>query len=341
MALDDLLLFIDHKSRLVRIGASSVLAGLSASRSGRQALIDCKADAIEKIVNRINDDHDAALTAILASLVNLCEEEEAAVRVAKAGAGEKTMKKIVSALEVGTRLPDGAPKLLVNISRVFEGRKRMLGYVSDGSSEERKKEILQLLHHFEESRKQKDNDLSFLALFFENISQEVMGANLLCDENEGFKLGIVAKGLAEDNKERQLGAAGTVKNCAFFTELHRGIAEHAEVAALLVLPLVGESSSFEDDDMNGMYAGLASKCRIGGKISDDKELRRMIYEGLLLFCRSKDGREFLRKTKVYPVIREVHKFEEAFEIPDEDHIEMIERIVEQTMLLDEVEDAVD
>ena len=41
------------------------------------------------------------------------------------------------------------------------------------------------------------------------------------------------------------------------------------------------------------------------------------------------------------MIREVHKFEEAFEIPDEDHIEMIERIVEQTMLLDEVEDAVD
>ena len=35
------------------------------------------------------------------------------------------------------------------------------------------------------------------------------------------------------------------------------------------------------------------------------------------------------------VLREVHKFENNYQIPIDDHIEALEIIVEQTMLLDE------
>ena len=74
------------------------------------------------------------------------------------------------------------------------------------------------------------------------MSQEKDGAKLLCNlhsGNHGFLLLRIAKGLAGNNQDRQLGAAGAVKNCAFYPEMHEHIVKHPEVAALLVLPLVG------------------------------------------------------------------------------------------------------
>mmetsp|Transcript_40511 Transcript_40511/g.63246 ORF Transcript_40511/g.63246 Transcript_40511/m.63246 type:complete len:89 (+) Transcript_40511:827-1093(+) len=84
-----------------------------------------------------------------------------------------------------------------------------------------------------------------------------------------------------------------------------------------------------------MYPGLASKCRLGGTIVESDEVRKMIYEALMQLCRTRTGREYLRSEKVYPVMREVHKFENNYEVPIEEHIEMLEMIVEYTMLLDE------
>jgi hypothetical protein len=43
------------------------------------------------------------------------------------------------------------------------------------------------------------------------------------------------------------------------------------------------------------------KCRVGGKPSESDELRKMLYEAILLLCRTRIGREFLRKNKIYPV----------------------------------------
>ena len=46
------------------------------------------------------------------------------------------------------------------------------------------------------------------------------------------------------------------------------------------------------------------KCRVGGKPSESDELRKMLYEAILLLCRTRISREFLRKNKVYPVLRQ-------------------------------------
>jgi succinylglutamate desuccinylase len=74
---------------------------------------------------------------------------------------------------------------------------------------------------------------------------------------------------------------------------------------------------------------------MGSKVSESAELRFMLYEALLLLTRTQVGRTLLRNAKVYPVLREVHKFENSFQIPIDEHIEALEIIVEQTVLLDE------
>ena len=47
--------------------------------------------------------------------------------------------------------------------------------------------------------------------------------------------------------------------------------------------------------------GLAMKCRVGGTPAKSDELRKNLYEAILLLTRTRIGREFLRGAKVYPV----------------------------------------
>jgi len=155
--------------------------------------------------------------------------------------------------------------------------------------------LLKLVEAFEASKALPGDPLGPLALFFENICQEPAGATIFCEPEDGFILNIVAKGLADINKDRQLGAAGAIKNCSFHKEWHEEIAKHREVAALLALPLVGEPDGYDEEDKEGMYPGLASKCRLGGTIVESDEVRKMIYEALMQLCRTRTGREYLRR----------------------------------------------
>ena len=82
--------------------------------------------------------------------------------------------------------------------------------------------------------------------------------------NHGFLLLRIAKGLAGSNHDRQLGAAGAIKNCCFYPDMHEHIIKHAELAALLALPLVGSSDGYDEEDKDGMYP-VRARVRAGGQ----------------------------------------------------------------------------
>jgi hypothetical protein len=152
-----------------------------------------------------------------------------------------------------------------------------------------------------------ENDaLTPLLMFFENISAAPGGATLMTStaEEYNFMLLSIARQMASSNGARQLCSAGALKNCCFERTVHPFIAEHVELAALLCLPLVGDREGFDEEDIKDMPTGLGRKCRIGGKVSENVELREVVYETMMLLCRTREGREYLRDSKIYPVIRE-------------------------------------
>jgi hypothetical protein len=192
----------------------------------------------------------------LASAENPCENEDAAVRLAERGVGLKTMAAILDVVRRKSRMPEGCPKLLVNMTRIDLGRKAVLKGEEGSAAGALAQHLNDLIDAFEASREKPGDPLAWLALFFENMSQEKEVAQLLCNLHSGkhgFLLLRVAKGLAGSNPDRQLGAAGAIKNCCFYPEMHEHIVKHDEMSALMVLPLVGPPDGYDDEDKDEMY----------------------------------------------------------------------------------------
>ena len=108
------------------------------------------------------------------------------------------MAQILDVVKRKSRMPEGCPKLLVNMTRVDLGRKAVLSG-GDSTTGALAGYINELVDAFELSREKPGDPLAWLALFFENIAQEKEGAKLLCNLHSGrhgFLLLRVAKGLA-------------------------------------------------------------------------------------------------------------------------------------------------
>lgn len=105
---------------------------------------------------------------------------------------------------------------------------------------------------------------------------------------------------------RRKGVASTIKNCCFDIASHRTFLNPHEVNLLpcLLLPLMG-SEEYSDEDMDGMPDEL--QLLPPDKERDpDNHILLTHLESLLLLTSTKAGREHMRKTKVYPIIRETH-----------------------------------
>lgn len=97
----------------------------------------------------------------------------------------------------------------------------------------------------------------------------------------------------------------------------------------ILLPLAGPEE-LSEDDMDGLPDELqyleSTKRR-----EPDAAIRKMLIEILILLSVNRDGREIMRKCKVYPILRDLHKWEK-----DESVEEQIQEIV-QLLIRDEAE----
>ncbi|CCX32753.1 hypothetical protein FPQ18DRAFT_399927 [Pyronema domesticum] len=133
---------------------------------------------------------------------------------------------------------------------------------------------------------------------------------------------------------RRKGVASTIKNCCFDTASHKTFLEENEVNLLpyLLLPLMGPEE-YDDDDTDGMPLEIQL-------LPPDKERDTDMHilvthlESLLLLTSTRAGREFMRKSKVYPIIRETH-----MNVEDDDVRDACDRIVQ--VLMPEVDNADD
>ncbi|KAJ1911707.1 Protein hgh1 [Tieghemiomyces parasiticus] len=175
-----------------------------------------------------------------------------------------------------------------------------------------------------------DADFNFLASVFANLTA--------FREGRDFFLGQSTEDLADapitklkvfadhPNLVRRTGVLSTIKNCCFESSRHAALLDEDGMNLLpyILLPLCGPEE-FDEDDMDGMPDDLqllpADKAR-----EESATLRVLLVEILVLLTATRQGREYLRARKVYPVIRTLHLWES-----NEDVAVAIDRLVQMLM----------
>lgn len=116
---------------------------------------------------------------------------------------------------------------------------------------------------------------------------------------------------------RRGGVLSTVKNVLFNSEFHHlviGPDAKLDLLPYLLLPLAGPEE-LSEEDMDGLPDELQF-------LEDDKErepdanLRLFLVEAVLLLTASQMGRDCLRQRKVYPIMRELDKWERDDKVKD-------------------------
>jgi len=100
--------------------------------------------------------------------------------------------------------------------------------------------------------------------------------------------------------------ASAIKNIAFEIPCHAQLIAEDEIDILpyILLPITG-SEEYDEDDMMDMLADLQLLPPDKERDSDPNIIQTHI-ETLMLLTTTKEVRDYLRKVKVYPIVRETH-----------------------------------
>ncbi|KAF2687521.1 DNA-binding protein-like protein HGH1 [Lentithecium fluviatile CBS 122367] len=143
---------------------------------------------------------------------------------------------------------------------------------------------------------------------------------------------------------RRLGVASTIKNSAFHVPSHPTLLSNlspdpalpppsvgANLLPYILLPLMGPEE-YSDEDTEGMLDEL-QLLEPDKERENDVEIMKTHLETLLLLCSTREGRDVLRRVKVYPIVRETH-----LHVENEDVREACDRIVQMIMRKEEGEE---
>ena len=99
-----------------------------------------------------------------------------------------------------------------------------------------------------------------------------------------------------------------IRNCCFDTHLHEKLFDESlELITKLIYPLAGPEE-FDGDDMEKLPIDLQYLGPEKTREKDD-EIRKLLIECVFLLCATKYGREKIRNSNIYFILREYHKWE--------------------------------
>lgn len=104
-----------------------------------------------------------------------------------------------------------------------------------------------------------------------------------------------------------------VRNCCFDIQLHQKLLDpQNELLVKLVLPIAGPEELPEEENnelpIDLQYLGT-DKSR-----ESDPEIRKLLMESLLMLLSTRFGREVIRESNIYYILREYHKWEKVREV---------------------------
>ncbi|KAI9291484.1 DUF383-domain-containing protein [Neoconidiobolus thromboides FSU 785] len=181
----------------------------------------------------------------------------------------------------------------------------------------------------------KHAEFHFLASVFANVTQFEFARRYFLEKSERDRLLPITRLMVfteHPNIIRRGGVISAIKNCCFDSKYHLTLLNEtgeSDILPYLLLPLCGPEP-FDDDDQEGMPTDLMLLPDDKKRESDPK-LRATLVESLVLLTGTKDSRQALRDRKVYPVIRELHKFESGLSQPYQNCLDQMDALVNMLM----------
>ncbi|KAF2871838.1 DNA-binding protein-like protein HGH1 [Massariosphaeria phaeospora] len=194
----------------------------------------------------------------------------------------------------------------------------------------------------------KDADFDYLAYFFADLGKFPKGREYLTSpqphDANVIPLTKLQVFTSHRSHIRRLGVASTIKNAAFHVPAHATLfstlspdptlpppSQGANLLPYVLLPLMGPEE-YSDEDTEGMLDEL-QLLEPDKEREKDMEIMTTHLETLLLLSTTREGRDALRKVKIYPIIRECH-----LHVDDDGVREACDRLVQVLMRTEEGEE---
>ncbi|KAF9696944.1 hypothetical protein EKO04_005025 [Ascochyta lentis] len=191
-------------------------------------------------------------------------------------------------------------------------------------------------------------DFDYLSYFFADLAKFTKGREYLTtpQEHDTNIIPITKIQVFTDHKShiRRLGVASTIKNASFHVPAHPVLLSNlpsdpalpppsigANLLPYILLPLMGPEE-YADEDTEGMLDEL-QLLEPDKERESDVEIVKSHLETLLLLTTTPEGREALRRVKVYPIVRECH-----LHVEDDGVREACDRVVQILMRKEEGEE---
>ncbi|KAK4193688.1 protein HGH1 [Podospora australis] len=332
--LEELVGFISHPNPQIRLVATENLVPFSSSQPSIFKTNDLLPVKHLKILIR---DHPKVAEHALSCLINLTADREILENVS-------TDDKFLGIL-LGNLTDPKEPNanlyamLLANMSK-WDSLKRIAAQKQPAPEPLKSDELMlnQLLDLFvkgADGTYNKDADYDYLAYVLADLSKhaEIRQFFLTQQDYDGVMPINKIKVFTEHKSDiRRKGVASIIKNVAFDVPAHPAFLDEDQINILpyILLPIIGPEE-YDEDDMMDFLPDLQLLPPDKQRDTDPNIIQTHV-ETLTILTTTREGRELMRKIKVYPIIKETH-----LRVDDEGVQEACERIV-QVLMRDEAEE---
>ncbi|PTD05297.1 Protein HGH1 [Fusarium culmorum] len=195
-----------------------------------------------------------------------------------------------------------------------------------GSDEIVLNQLLDLFVKGQDGTYNKNADFDYLAYVFADLSKhDDIRKHFLQEQAYDKVIPLTKLKVFTEHKSdiRRKGVASTIKNVAFEVKSHPSFLSEDEIDILpyILLPIMG-NEEYDVDETMDMLPDLQLLPPDKKRDSDHQNIQTHV-ETLTLLTTSREGRDLMRRVKVYPVIRETHQ-----RVNDEGVQEACERLVQ-------------
>jgi len=306
--LEELVDFIIHPNPQIRLLAAEGLIPYSLSQPSI-----FKADNFKPIENlkKLIKDHPKVAEHVLTILINLTADQEILEKVASDDKFlDDLLGYVVLPEEPNANLHS---MLLANLAK-YDGFKKIIDRKQPPQKGLETDELVvnQLLDLFvkgADGTYNKNADFDHLAYLFADLSKHAEFRQHFLkqqDYDSVIPLNKIKVFTEHKSDVRRKGVASAIKNIAFEIPCHAQLIAEDEIDILpyILLPITG-SEEYDEDDMMDMLADLQLLPPDKERDSDPNIIQTHI-ETLMLLTTTKEVRDYLRKVKVYPIVRETH-----------------------------------
>ncbi|KAH9909097.1 hypothetical protein F4778DRAFT_715315 [Xylariomycetidae sp. FL2044] len=306
--LEELVGFIADPKGEIRLLATENLVPYSTSQP---AIFKAEGLKPVKHLKFLVKDHPIIAGHVITILINLTADREILEAVATDDVFlDEVFKRIVMSDEPNANL---LSMLLANLAK-WDSFKRVLDLRRPPppdlkSDDSIMNQLLDLFVKGAEGTYNKKADFDHLAYLFADLTKHAEIRHYFVTEQEYdgvIPLNKIKVFTEHKSDVRRKGVASTIKNVTFDLPSHTKFLAEDEVNILpyVLLPIMG-NEEYDEDETLAMLPDLQLLPPDKQRDSDPHNIQTHV-ETLLLLSNSREGRDYMREIKVYPIIRETH-----------------------------------